>query len=258
MGKKSKNELGKMNEYGLIGYPLSHSFSKNYFEEKFEREKITNASYSLFELISIEKFPQLIAQHPYLKGLNVTIPYKKTICSFLSKLDDSAQKITAVNVVACKKKELIGYNTDYLAFKKSLEKILKAAPYIKQALVFGSGGASLAVQTALQDLSILYRVVSRTESSTTVTYAHLSQTNFLQTHYLLINTTPLGMYPGTQTYPDIAYHHITPQHILYDLVYNPSETLFLKKGKEQGAIIKNGLEMFHTQAELSWQIWNLV
>ncbi len=244
-----------MKQFGLIGYPLSHSFSKKYFSDKFEKASITDAHYELYELKSLQDFKNWMNTVSNLKGLNVTIPYKQEVIPFLDQLNDKAKAIGAVNVI---KKEsdgtYTGYNSDYYGFKNSLEDFLDN-PFPKKALVLGTGGASKAVIVALQDMGIDYRYVSRHASGVTLGYEELT-TELIATHQLIINTTPLGMYPAIDQCPPIPYEAIGPAHYLYDLVYNPQETLFMKKGLVQGAKVKNGLDMLILQAEKAWEIWN--
>lgn len=244
-----------MKQFGLIGYPLSHSFSKKYFSEKFEKASIADAHYELYELKSLEDFKNWMNSIPHLKGLNVTIPYKQEVIPFLDRLNDKAKAIGAVNVI---KKEsdgtYTGYNSDYYGFKNSLEDFLENT-LPKKALVLGTGGASKAVIVALQDIGVDYRYVSRKASGCTLGYEDLT-TELIAEHLLIINTTPLGMSPNTDQCPSIPYEAIGQDHRLYDLVYNPSETLFMKKGLEQGAKVKNGLDMLILQAEKAWEIWN--
>ena len=244
-----------MKQFGLIGYPLSHSFSKKYFSEKFEKASITDAHYELYELKSLQDFKSWMNTVSDLKGLNVTIPYKQEVIPFLDRLNDKAKAIGAVNVI---KKELdgtyTGYNSDYYGFKNSLE-IFLSAPFPKKALVLGTGGASKAVIVALQDMGIDYRYVSRTASGCTLGYEDLTKELIVE-HLLIINTTPLGMSPNVDQCPPIPYEALGPNHHMYDLVYNPAETLFMKKGLQQGAKVKNGLDMLILQAEKAWEIWN--
>ncbi|MDF2454782.1 MAG: aroE [Cytophagaceae bacterium] len=244
-----------MKQFGLIGYPLSHSFSKKYFSEKFEKASITDAQYELYELKSLADFKNWMNTVSNLKGLNVTIPYKQEVIPFLDRLNDKAKAIGAVNVI---KKEAdgtyTGYNSDYYGFKNSLEDFL-TKPFPKKALVLGTGGASKAVIVALQDMGIDYRYVSRQGSGCTLGYEELTP-QLIEEHKLIINTTPLGMYPSVDQYPPIPYKAIGGEHYLYDLVYNPEETLFMKKGLLQGAKAKNGLDMLILQAEKAWEIWN--
>lgn len=246
-----------MRVFGLIGYPLSHSFSKKYFSEKFEREGIKGARYELFELADINGFPELLQQQADIVGLNVTIPYKQQVMPYLDSLDASAEKVGAVNVIKKADGKLIGYNSDYYGFKESLEKWLPKNRSSMQALVLGTGGASKAVIAALEDLQIPFHMISRTAAASNLSYEQLQeQPQILQRSRLLINTTPLGMSPKTDAAPEIAYELLTPDHYLYDLVYNPAETLFMRLGKERGAKVKNGLEMLELQAEKGWEIWN--
>ncbi len=242
------------NQYGLIGYPLGHSFSKSFFDEKFKRLK-SDDSYNLFELQDINTFLTLFSSQN-LKGVNVTIPHKQTIIPLLHKLDKSAKLVGAVNVVKENNGELTGYNTDYPAFKITLKKLLDNANL--KALVLGTGGASKAVIAALNDLKIAYQQVSRKASGTCITYQELNTAGFLMQEYkLIINTTPLGMSPTLESKPNIPYNLLTSSHYLYDLVYNPLETQFLQLGRLAQSQTKNGLEMLHIQAELAWDIWNL-
>jgi shikimate dehydrogenase len=240
--------------FGLIGFPLSHSFSKAYFTQKFADEHITGARYELFELPDIASFPALLAAHPNLKGLNVTIPHKQTVIPFLDKLDPAAAEIGAVNTIKIDKGKTTGFNTDYIGFLDSLQQFYPEQDR-KQALVLGSGGASRAVQAALKFLQIPFKVISRQPQPEQLAYAEISEA-LLQSHDLIINTSPLGMYPEAETFPPIPYEYLTDKHFLYDLVYNPAETVFLQKGKARGAKTINGLEMLHRQAEAAWQIWN--
>ena len=241
--------------YGLIGYPLSHSFSKKYFTEKFAREGIADAHYELFEIKTIEEFPALTQTQKSLVGLNVTIPYKQQVMPYLDRLDAVAEKIGAVNTIKFGKNgEKSGHNSDYYGFRGSLEKWLQGAK-IKDALVLGTGGASKAVLVVLHDMGITPQLVSRTTSAKAISYDDLRQKD-LSLYPLVINTTPLGMSPKTEAFPDIEYGQLTVNHYCYDLVYNPEETAFMKKAGAQGAKTKNGLEMLYLQAEKSWEIWN--
>lgn len=246
-----------MTLYGLIGYPLSHSFSKKYFTEKFAKEGITDSSYELFELPDIQQLPNLLATHPNLRGINVTIPHKQNVIPFLDDLDESARKVGAVNVIKLDGKEKkTGYNSDYYGFMESLRTWLDGLRVARpEALVLGTGGASRAVKAALTDLGIQYSVVSRQASAQTFSYEQLNS-SLIASHLLIINTTPLGTYPQTETFPPIPYESISPSHLLYDLVYNPTQTQFMIKGQAQGASVHNGLPMLHLQAEKAWEIWN--
>jgi shikimate dehydrogenase len=247
-----------MRFYGLIGKSLEHSFSPVFFKEKFEKEGITNCFYNLYPLKNIDEFNYLINDFTELSGLNVTIPYKQNIIPFLDKLDPNAEEIGAVNTIKFhwnhNKLELIGYNTDYLGFMDSLRPLLKSTH--KKALVLGTGGSSLAVIYALKKLGIDFQKVSRTAKNTsTIDYKSLTD-DITAEHKVIVNTTPLGMYPRIDQSPNIPYQAITKEHILFDLIYNPKQTEFLGKGKVQGAAIKNGFEMLVNQAEYSWKIWN--
>ncbi len=249
-----------MNLYGLIGKTLKHSFSKQYFTEKFQRENIADSQYELFELASADQLKTLISQQPDLIGLNVTIPYKQEVFPLLDAIDpESAGKIGAVNTIRIFKDGTTkGYNSDYYGFRQSLENWLDHTGVDAtglSALILGTGGASKAVVVALQDLNIPFQQVSRTTAAGILSYAALNET-IIAGHRLIINTTPLGMYPNTEECPPIPYEFLTSGHLLYDLVYNPIETLFMKRGKERGATTLNGLQMLYMQAEKSWEIWN--
>lgn len=246
-----------MRLFGLIGYPLSHSFSKKYFSEKFETEGILNASYELFELPKIEDFQQLIKQQPNLHGLNVTIPYKQAVIPYLDELDTSAKRVGAVNVIRFQEGKRIGYNSDYYGFKQSLQNWLPKDNKNLNALVLGTGGASKAVAAALTDLEIPFYLISRKAAGSSLSYEQLQESPaILQQPRLIVNTTPLGMAPNTDAAPPIVYDQLNSEYFLYDLVYNPTETRFMQLGKEKGATVKNGLEMLHLQAEKAWEIWN--
>ena len=244
--------------YGLIGYPLGHSFSAKYFNEKFEREGIDNC-YKLFPLISIDNLKDLLESNPSLQGLNVTIPYKEKVIPFLNNISPDAQAIGAVNVIKINNDNdgripiLSGFNTDWKGFSLSLIPLLNES--VKSALVLGTGGASKAVCYALKQLGITHHLVSRSASTGEYTYKDLNE-DIIKDNLLIVNTTPLGMSPKINTYPDIPYQFLTDRHICYDLVYNPEETEFMKKSARYGAKVKNGLEMLHRQAELSWEIWS--
>ena len=250
-----------MRQFGLIGYPLSHSFSQKFFTEKFLQENIVNAKYDNFPIPSIESFAGLWKENPNLEGLNVTIPYKKEVIPFLQHSSAVVQEINACNCIRKFNNELYGYNTDVIGFEKSLLPFLK--PHHTHALILGTGGAAAAVQWVLQKLNIQFQVVSRkgnaieanNEMKAYLSYDQLAA-SVIESHTLIINTSPLGMYPNTNEAPPIAYEGITAQHHLYDLVYNPIETLFMKNGLAKGATVQNGLAMLHIQAEESWAIWN--
>lgn len=242
-----------MRQFGLIGYPLGHSFSKGYFAEKFAREGIEDARYDNFELNDIAQFPSLVQSLPNLVGLNVTIPYKQAVIPYLDELDAAAQHIGAVNTIKFANGKLQGYNTDYIGFRDSLKPLLK--PYHTKALILGTGGSSKAVEYALGLLGIQHRYVSREPKDGQLSYGQLTKA-LMQEYTLIINTTPLGMHPNVDACPDIPYQYITTKHLLYDLVYNPAETQFLAKGRAAGAVAKNGLQMLVLQAEAAWGIWN--
>ncbi len=246
-----------MIRYGLIGYPLSHSFSKQYFATKFARENITDVTYELFPLEAIERLPALLRQHPHLVGLNVTIPHKQRVIPLLDRLDPVAERIGAVNTIKINPDsgQRVGYNSDYYGFKQSLTPWLSQRA-MKSALVLGTGGASKAVVCALQDLGIDYQYVSRNQSPQAISYQALRDDYSLTDFSLIINTTPLGMSPHVDAAPDLDYDQLKAAQLCYDLVYNPEETLFMKRAAAQGASVKNGLEMLHLQAEKSWEIWN--
>ncbi len=240
--------------YGLVGHPLGHSFSASYFNEKFEREGL-DAVYMNFDLSDISQLPDLFATYPNLRGLNVTIPYKEAVIPLLDSLQEDARHIGAVNVIRPEHTpeglRLRGFNTDFMGFRRSLE------PYIKNhkaALVLGTGGASLAVRYALGSCHIQTLSVSRSAGKDRITYQDITD-EILRTHTLIVNTTPLGMYPNVDTCPDIPYEKLTHRHLLYDLVYNPDETRFMQLGKAQGASAMNGLQMLHNQADAAWEIW---
>jgi shikimate dehydrogenase len=237
--------------FGLVGKDISYSFSKSYFIEKFRSENLPD-TYENFDLVDIGEFRD-IAQHN-LSGLNITIPYKESIIPFLDKLSKTATEIGAVNTIKfLKNHQLKGYNTDYYGFKKSFEPLLK--PHQKKALILGTGGASKAVAFALKQLQIDCVFVSRKKMERTLDYNEIDAEIFKE-HHIIINCTPLGTYPNTGAYPEIPYGFFTPEHIAYDLIYNPSETLFLQKARQNGAITKNGTDMLVLQAEKAWKIWN--
>ncbi|WP_369048903.1 shikimate dehydrogenase [Tenacibaculum sp. UWU-22] len=244
--------------FALIGKNISYSFSREYFSKKFKNLSLHNYEYINFDIQEITELPEVIAAHKnQLKGMNVTIPYKLAIFKYLDKIDKKALKIGAVNTIKITKKgKLKGYNTDVYGFENSLKPLLE--PQHTHALILGTGGASKAVAYALKKIGIKYKFVSRTPGKKhTISYNDLSQKTLIK-YTLIINCTPLGTHPNTNQCPTIPYQFLTPQHFLYDLIYNPAETLFLKKGKLQGATIKNGLEMLELQAEKAWKIWNSV
>ncbi|MBS1585330.1 MAG: shikimate dehydrogenase [Bacteroidetes bacterium] len=238
-------------EYGLIGYPLGHSFSPEYFAKKFADLHI-DARYELYPLASISELESLLHSQP-LKGLNVTIPYKKQVIPYLDKLDEVAERVGAVNTISFRDGIKTGYNTDVIGFAQSLVPLLKQQH--REALVLGTGGASKAVAYVLENLGISYTKVSRSKTESVLQYEELDE-GTIAANKLIINCTPLGKYPNAEQAPKIPYDGIGESHLLYDLIYNPSETKFLQLGKERGAVIKNGLEMLQLQADAAWEIWN--
>ena len=242
------------NMYGLIGYPLSHSFSKKYFQDKFLQEGLDD-HYELFELRGIEEVLGIIKNNPNLAGLNVTIPYKESIIPFLDYLDDSAKLVGAVNVIKIQDNSLTGYNSDFFGFESSLLNWLPPKTKDLSAVILGTGGAAKAVEAVLKDNYIAYKLISRTKTITTLTYDELKTGSLIANSKLIINTTPLGMTPKIDECPDISYDQLSDEHFVFDLIYNPAETLFLRKANAQGAKVKNGLEMLQLQAEKSWEIW---
>lgn len=243
-------------QYGLIGFPLSHSFSKKYFSDKFQKENIDNCQYDLFEIKNIDLVKDVF-QLKNLQGFNVTIPFKHDIMRYMDDFDHSAKKVGAVNVVKIDQDgNKTGYNSDYYGFRTSLENWLPESKNYK-ALILGTGGAARAVIAVLKDLSIPFLKISRDSAKGDFTYAELkNQSEALNTHQLIINTTPLGMSPNIDAMPEINYGMLNEKFYLNDLIYNPAETKFLAEGKKHGAHIKNGLEMLELQAEKSWEIWN--
>ena len=244
-----------MIKLGLIGYPLVHSFSKKYFNEKFDNENIKNVSYQNYELKNINELKSLIKRNTDLRALNVTIPYKEKVIEYLDKIDEKYLNIGAVNVIKIIDNKLFGINTDYEAFKITLKELLDNS-FNSKALILGTGGSSKSVSLALKELNIDHNFVSRNKRKNVFSYEELLDIKIFSNYKLIINTTPLGMYPKVNLFPNIPYRLITKNYYLYDLVYNPETTKFLEKGKRKGAKIKNGLEMLHLQAELSWNYWN--
>lgn len=268
-------------EYGLIGHPLGHSFSRAYFLNRFAREG-RDADYLNFDLPSIDLFPQVLQEHPNLRGLNVTLPYKQTIIPFLDELSPEAQAIGAVNVIRVRPTSiqggkshnaeavslsngktvlpreglyLKGFNSDIIGFMESIRPLLQ--PHHRRALVLGTGGASRAICVGLEQLGLQWRYVSRSPRSGTDSLTYSSLTPALLADYtVIVNCTPLGMFPNVDAAPPLAYAALSPRHLLYDLVYNPEETLFMRQGRRFGATVKGGLEMLHLQAEASWRFWN--
>ncbi len=246
-----------MDKYGLIGYPLEQSFSQKHFANKFKKEAI-DAEYINFEIESIGEFPEIIEDNEQLKGLNVTIPYKERVLPFLTELDCDAEKIGAVNTIKISEKYgklcLTGFNTDIYGFEETLKPFLK--PHHSKALILGTGGASKAVKFILKKLCIDYKLVSTKPRQGNFGYNDITE-DIINDYKLIINTTPLGMHPHTEGFPDIPYKTITKEHMLYDLIYNPAETMFLQKGKTNGATIVNGKAMLIKQAEKAWEIWSM-
>lgn len=246
-----------MRTYGLIGFPLQHSFSKSFFTEKFKQEDI-EAEYLNFEIPSIDEFQEILDTQPHLCGVNVTLPYKEQIIPYLDELAESAKKVKAVNVVQIRRNQegikTIGHNSDLYGFYESIKPLINPKEHTK-ALVLGTGGASKAIIQGLIDLNIKPQLVSRKKQVGVLTYEDLSET-ILNEYKVIVNCTPVGTYPNTNDCPSLPYDEITPSHLLYDLVYNPEVTLFLEKGIKQGAKTINGLQMLHLQAKRSWEIWN--
>jgi shikimate dehydrogenase len=244
-----------MKLYGLIGYPLGHSFSMQYFADKFTREGINDCFYEAYPISSIDQFPALIYDNPNLKGVNVTIPYKEQVLQFVTQFTPQVAAIGAANCIKIEGAQLIAFNTDVLGFQRSFCQLLQ--PHHKKALVLGTGGSSKAVQYVLQQLDIEFLLVTRSENTPTgyINYEMIDE-QIMQSHAVIINCSPAGMSPNDHTYPFIPYQFINSQHYLYDLVYKPAKTLFLQKGQERGAQIQNGYEMLILQAEASWEIWN--
>ena len=245
-----------MDKYGLIGYPLGHSFSKNYFNEKFENENI-DAEYINFEIPTIDALPEVLATNPELRGLNVTIPYKEKVISFLDAVSPEARAIGAINVIKVEHKGnetiLKGYNSDVIGFTKSIAPLLKR--HNKRALILGTGGASKAIDYGLKSLGLETVKVSRYERPGTIQYSKITP-EIIKEYNVIVNCTPCGMYPNIEECPELPYEAMTEKNILYDLIYNPDQTKFMKLGAKQGATVKNGLEMLLLQAFASWKFWN--
>ena len=244
-----------MRKFGLIGYPLGHSFSKKYFSEKFVREGIQGCQFELYPIESISEFPHLLDSESSLEGLSVTIPYKEQVIPYLDALDPACAQIGAVNCIRIRDGKKIGFNTDYLGFKQSLQSWL--GKEIPKALVLGTGGASKAVQQALRDLEVSYRIVSRNFSEGQLTYSNLKeQPEWLASHPLIINTSPVGTYPNVEELPDLPLAQLHSAHRVYDLVYNPPITRLMQACISRGGTAKNGQDMLELQAEVAWSIWN--
>lgn len=244
-----------MKTYGTIGFPLTHSFSRQYFTEKIEREGIPESTYFSFPLKTIDEFPHFLENNPSLRGLAVTIPYKEKVLKYVTILSDEVKQIGAANCIKVRGNVLTAYNTDIIGFEKSFVKNLK--PVHKKALVLGTGGASKAVQYVLKKLGIEFLVVSRNEmdAENFIQYSQLTA-GIIHEYNIIVNATPLGMSPAEDTCPDLPYELLTTDHYLFDLVYKPPKTLFLQKGEQQGAAIINGFEMLIIQADENWRIWN--
>ncbi|MBD8389751.1 shikimate dehydrogenase [Dysgonomonas sp. BGC7] len=246
-----------MDIYGLIGHPLKHSFSQRFFTEKFAKEGI-DAEYHTFDIPDIALLEKIMELHKGLNGLNVTIPYKEKVIQYLDSLDPEAEKIGAVNVIKFLRDEeglrLVGYNSDIVGFQSSIKPLINNLIH-KKALILGTGGASKAVKHGLQNLGLETKFVSRTSKNGSYTYQDLSK-EILSEYKVIVNSSPVGTFPDIDSSPDIPYQYLTADHLLYDLVYNPAETSFLKQGKAMGATVKNGAEMLELQAIEAWDIWN--
>ncbi|MCP9753321.1 shikimate dehydrogenase [Ferruginibacter sp. HRS2-29] len=241
-----------MKLYGLIGFPLGHSFSKKYFNEKFEQEGLGDCFFELFPIESIDEFPALLRNQPELKGLAVTIPYKKSVIPFLDELNDAAERIGAVNCIKFSNGKLKGYNTDVTGFERSFVPLLQ--PHHNKALVLGTGGSSNAVKYTLDQLHIPFKVVSRSPGAEELSYYDIDE-SLLAEYTVIINCTPVGMTPDTDAAPDLPYKFIHSKHYCYDLIYTPAETKFLRLAKANGATIMNGYDMLLIQAEENWRVW---
>lgn len=241
-----------MTKYGIIGYPLGHSFSRGFFTEKFARESI-DAQYLNFEIPDVAMLSDVLRDNPELRGLNVTLPHKQAVIPLLDEMSEEAMEIGAVNVIRVRNGKLKGFNSDIIGFTNSIKPLLM--PHHKKALILGTGGASKAIRVGLNRLGIEWTYVSRSPRDGMVTYEDITAET-LQEYTVIVNCSPVGMFPKVDAAPAIPYELLSPQHLLFDCVYNPEETLFMKKGREQGATVKNGLEMLHLQAAASWNFWN--
>ena len=241
-----------MDKYGIIGYPLGHSFSRGFFTEKVAREGI-DAQYLNFEIPDVAMLRNVLRDNPELRGLNVTLPHKQAVIPLLDELSDEAREIGAVNVIRVRDGKLKGFNSDIIGFTESIKPLLK--PHHKKAIVLGTGGASKAICVGLKRLGIEWKYVSRTPHEGMLTYSDLAP-EVMEEYTVIVNCSPVGMFPKVDEAPAIPYELLTPKHLLFDCVYNPEDTLFLKRGRERGAMGKNGLEMLHLQAIASWRFWN--
>jgi len=242
-----------MNRFGLIGYPLGHSFSQKYFNNKFKTENSNDCVFELFPIENVDSFPELLDAHKDLKGLAVTIPHKQTIINFLTSIDEAASEIGAVNCIKISSGITTGYNTDVIGFENSIKSVLK--PHHQKALILGTGGGSKSVQYVFKKLGIEFLLVSRTKNHQQIQYQDINEL-ICADYNIIVNATPVGMAPHIDTFPEIPYRFLNEKHLLFDLIYNPDETMFLQKGKAAGASTKNGHEMLITQAEANWKIWN--
>ncbi len=243
-----------MRKFGLIGYPLGHSFSKKFFTDKFEKNKITDCAYELYPMADINELAELLAKNAELEGLNVTIPHKESVILLLDDISEEAKAIGAVNCIKRQQNQLIGYNTDAFGFQQSIKPFLE--PQHNRALILGTGGAAKAVAYILKKIGIDYLQVSRNPTGEReLSYQQLNEM-VIKHHTFIINTTPVGTFPNTNECPAIPFEFITPEHFVVDLIYNPEKTLFLEKAEEKGAMILNGHSMLVQQAEKSWEIWN--
>ncbi len=247
-----RETINEEREFGLIGHPLTHSFSKQYFDNKFKEEGLMDVVFNEYDIESIDEL-QTIISNKNIKGLAVTIPYKQAVVRILDGCDNIVKEIDACNCIKIFNSKLIGFNTDVIGFEKSFTQNLK--PYHTKALVLGNGGAAQAIKYVLQKLSIDFTIVTRNKTEESISYEDVDEA-IIQSHLIIINTTPLGTFPKVDECPNIPYQHITPQHYLFDLVYNPPVTTFMNKGLQRNAFAKNGYEMLCIQAEENWRIWN--
>ena len=241
-----------MDKYGIIGFPLGHSFSRGFFTEKFAREGI-DAQYLNFEIPDATMLLDILRENPELRGLNVTLPHKQAVIPLLDELSDEAREIGAVNVIRVREGKLKGFNSDIIGFTESIRPLLQ--PHHKKALILGTGGASRAIRVGLSRLGIEWTYVTRSPREKMLAYSDLTP-EVMKEYSVIVNCSPVGMFPKVDQAPAIPYELLTPKHLLFDLVYNPEDTLFMQKGREQGAIVKNGLEMLYLQAVASWRFWN--